>query len=49
MDTTLPRVICVERVDDLPVLVAHLKRLQVAELLDRHFPSHPLGKGGNTG
>lgn len=45
MDTTMPRVISVERVDDIPVLFAHLKRLQVAELLDRHFPSHHLWKG----
>src|SRR5262249_19806612 len=45
MDTKTPRVICVERVDDLPVLFALLKRLKVAELLDRHFPSHPLWKG----
>jgi transposase len=29
----------VERVDDLPVLLACLQRLQVAELLDRHFPT----------
>jgi transposase len=45
MDTTTPRVISVERVDDLPVLFAHLQRLEVAELLDRHFPSHHLWKG----
>jgi len=32
-------------VDDLPVLFASLKRLQVAELLDRHFPTHHLWKG----
>ena len=41
----MPRVISVERVDDVPVLFAHLKRLKVAELLDRHFPSHHLWKG----
>jgi len=35
----------VERVDDLPVLFAHLKRLRVAQLLDRHFPCHHLWKG----
>jgi transposase len=29
----------VERVADLPVLLACLQRLQVAELLDRHFPT----------
>jgi transposase len=42
---TTPRVVCVERVDDIPVLFACLKRLKVAELLDRHFPSHHLWQG----
>src|SRR3954447_1609907 len=45
MDTTTARVISVERVDDVPVLFACSKRLKVAELLDRHFPSHHLWKG----
>jgi len=45
METATPVVISVERVDDVPVLFAHLKRLRVAELLDRHFPPHPLWKG----
>lgn len=39
------RVVGVERVDDIPVLMAQLKRMQVAELLDRQFPRHPLWKG----
>src|SRR5262245_41377690 len=39
MSTPSPRVIRVERPDDLPVLLASLRRLQVAELLDRHFPT----------
>lgn len=29
----------VERVDDIPVLLATLQRLKVAEILDRHFPT----------
>jgi transposase len=45
MNTATPRVLRVERVDDLPVLFASLKRLQVAEFLDRHFPTHHLWKG----
>src|SRR3954452_19917590 len=45
MNTAPPRVLRVERVDDLPVLFASLKRLQVAEFLDRHFPTHHLWKG----
>jgi transposase len=30
----------VERIDDVPLLLAHLKRMQVAALLDQHFPTH---------
>lgn len=45
MNPSTPRVLRVERVDDLPVLFASLQRLQVAEFLDRHFPTHPLWKG----
>jgi transposase len=39
MKTELPQVHRVERVDDIPVLLATLQRLKVAEILDRHFPS----------
>jgi transposase len=35
----------VERVDDIPVLLATLTRLKVAEILDRHFPSGHRWKG----
>jgi transposase len=45
MDKEDVRVGCVERVDDVPVLLATLKRLAVAQLLDRHFATHPLWKG----
>ena len=45
MSTATPQLIRVERVDDLPVLWASLKRLGVAELLDRHFPTHHLWLG----
>ena len=44
MNTT-PRLVRVERVDDLPVLWASLQRLRVAELLARHFPTHHLWLG----
>jgi transposase len=30
----------IERIDDVPLLLAHLKRMQVAALLDQHFPTH---------
>jgi len=45
MSTPAPQLICVERVDDLPVLWACLQHLRVAELLDRRFPTHHLWLG----
>ena len=39
------RVARVERVDDIPVLLATLRRLRVADLLDRHYPAHHLWQG----
>ena len=33
-----------ERVDDIPVLLAHLDRMGLQPLLDEHFPTH--GKWG---
>ena len=29
-----------ERVDDIPLLLAHLERMGVQRLLDEHFPTH---------
>jgi hypothetical protein len=34
-----------ERVDDIPVLIALLLKLRVAELIDKHFPTN----GNRTG
>jgi transposase len=48
MKTTTPQVHRVERVDDIPVLLATLKRLKVDEILDRHFPSGHRWKGDLT-
>ena len=39
MNTDELQVHRVERVDDLPVLLATLKELKVADILDRHYPS----------
>jgi transposase len=39
MNRASPQVHRVERVDDIPVLLATLQRLKVAEILDRHFPT----------
>jgi hypothetical protein len=30
-----------ERVDDIPAIIAHLKKMRVAEGLDNHFPTNP--------
>src|SRR5436305_8412512 len=48
MNTEQLQVHHVERVDDIPVLLATLKKLQVAEILDRHFPSGHRWKGELT-
>ena len=41
-----------ERVDDLPAIITHLKKMRVAELLDNHFPPNGnwqgLSLGGTT-
>lgn len=33
-------VLNIERVDDIPLLLAQLERMQVAKLLDQHYPTH---------
>src|SRR5471030_2083681 len=48
MSNHFPQIHRVERVDDLPVLLATLKTLQVAEILDRHFASGHCWKGDLT-
>jgi transposase len=48
MNSESPPVHRVERVDDIPVLLATLRRLNVAEILDRHFPSGHRWKGELT-
>src|ERR1700730_3638448 len=48
MNTEQLQVHRVERVDDIPVLLATLKELEVAEILDRHFPSGHRWKGELT-
>jgi transposase len=48
MTTSSVQVHRVERVDDIPVLLATLQRLQVAKVLDQHFPTSHLWKGELT-
>ncbi|HEY1249304.1 MAG TPA: DUF4277 domain-containing protein [Nitrososphaera sp.] len=38
-----------ERVDDLPLLLAHMQRMKLAKLLDTHFPSHDNRRGLSLG
>src|SRR5260370_7502879 len=39
----------IERIDDVPLLLAQLDRMQVATLLDRHFPTHGNWQGLSLG
>ncbi len=48
MRSESPQVHRVERVDDIPVLLATLRRLRLDEILDRHFPSGHRWKGDLT-
>ncbi len=38
-----------ERVDDIPLLLAHMDRMGIQSLLDRHFPTHGNWKGLSLG
>lgn len=38
-----------ERVDDVPLLLAHMKRMNLASLLDKHIPAHGSRKGLRVG
>ena len=38
-----------ERVDDIPAIIAHLKKMCVAELLDNHFPTNGNWQGLSLG
>ena len=39
----------IERVDDIPIVLAQLERMQVASLLDRYFPTHGNWQGLSLG
>src|SRR5437763_2607681 len=41
--------IMTERVDDLPLLLAHMQRMGLAALLDQHFPTHGNWQGLSLG
>ncbi|MEO9060179.1 MAG: DUF4277 domain-containing protein [Ktedonobacteraceae bacterium] len=38
-----------ERMDDIPLLLTHMQRMKVAELLDKHIPAHGQRKGLSVG
>jgi transposase len=38
-----------ERVDDIPAIIAHLKKMRVAEFMDTHFPTHGNWQGLSLG
>src|SRR2546430_10077431 len=38
-----------ERVDDIPLLLAHMQRMNIAKLLDKHIPVHGNRKGLSLG
>jgi transposase len=38
-----------ERVDDVPLLMGFLIKLKLPQILDRHFPAHPLHQGLSNG
>ena len=38
-----------ERIDDIPLLLTHMHRMLLAELLDKHIPTHGQRKGLSMG
>lgn len=44
-----PLTVTYERVDDLPLLLAQLKRMGIQQLLDQHFPTHGNWQGLTLG
>ena len=48
MDTQ-PYITKNERVDDIPLLLAQMEKMQVANLLDNHFPTHGNWQGLSLG
>jgi transposase len=38
-----------ERMDDIPLLLTHMQRMHLAELLDKHIPTHGQRKGLSVG
>ena len=49
MSTQPPTNFQVERLDDLPLLMEHLKRMEIAKLVDEHIPVHGNWQGLSLG
>jgi transposase len=47
MDEMKP--LTIERIDDVPILLAQLEHMQIGQLLDRHFPTHGNWQGLSLG
>ncbi len=45
----IPLTFITERVDDIPLLLAKLQRMEVQPLLDAHFPTHGNWQGLSLG
>lgn len=45
----VPLIAAIERIDDIPLLLAQMKKLQLAELLDKEFPMHGNWEGLSLG
>ena len=46
---TSPKIIKIERVDDIPLLLAQMKKMEIASLLNTHFPAHGNWQGLSLG
>jgi transposase len=46
---TSPKVIKIERVDDIPLLLAQIQKMKIPSLLNTHFPTHGNWQGPSLG
>ena len=47
--STVPNIARIERSDDIPLLLAQMEKMEVAALLDKHFPTHGNWQGLSLG
>jgi len=45
----LPNITKIERIDDIPLLITQMEKMQVAQLLNKHFPTHGNWQGLSLG